>query len=206
MSGLNLGIIKETKIKHPPIGLQNRFAELHTHVDLLKSRYQQSLNDLEALYGALSQKAFKGELDLSRVPIPGASPEVHEPKLQEPILVGATGTEFSLPDIDGLLDFVQGPVRQQDILKYWLNVYREQLGETTFSIQRFMPAAQTRLAELHPDNNLELGRDDYEHIKSWLFAALKDGRLKQIRDIVEHDEKGEPVFGNLIEIKYGALP
>lgn len=37
--------------------------------------HQQSLTDLEALYGALSQQAFKGELDLSRVPLPGLQPE-----------------------------------------------------------------------------------------------------------------------------------
>ena len=35
----------------------------------VKAHYQQSLTDLENLYGALSQKAFKGELDLSRVPL-----------------------------------------------------------------------------------------------------------------------------------------
>ncbi len=39
-------------------------------VEGIKAQYQQSLADLESLYGALSQKAFKGELDLSRVPIP----------------------------------------------------------------------------------------------------------------------------------------
>ena len=35
----------------------------------LKNRYQQNLTELENLYGALSQKAFKGELDLSRMPL-----------------------------------------------------------------------------------------------------------------------------------------
>jgi len=69
MSGLNLGIIKEIKIKRPPIALQNRFADIHTRVDRLKSIYQQSLADLGSLYGALSQQAFKGGLDLSRVPL-----------------------------------------------------------------------------------------------------------------------------------------
>jgi type I restriction enzyme S subunit len=70
MSGLNLGLIKETKLKRPPIELQNQFADIHKKIDEIKSRYQQSLSDLERLYGALSQKAFKGELDLSRVVLP----------------------------------------------------------------------------------------------------------------------------------------
>ena len=32
--------------------------------------YQQDLTDPKQLYGVLSQKAFKGKLDLSRVPLP----------------------------------------------------------------------------------------------------------------------------------------
>ena len=36
-------------------------------VEDIKTRYQYSLTDLVALYGAMSQQAFKGELDLSRV-------------------------------------------------------------------------------------------------------------------------------------------
>jgi restriction endonuclease S subunit len=58
---------KITMIK-PPVDLQKQFATIVEIVEGLKSRYQQSLTDLESLYGALSQKAFKGELDISRVP------------------------------------------------------------------------------------------------------------------------------------------
>jgi type I restriction enzyme S subunit len=36
-------------------------------IESIQTLYQQSLNNLETLYNALSQKAFKGELDLSRV-------------------------------------------------------------------------------------------------------------------------------------------
>ena len=50
--------------------LQNQFAAIVEKVKGIKSRYQQSLTDLESLYGALSQKAFKGELDLSQVSLP----------------------------------------------------------------------------------------------------------------------------------------
>lgn len=67
MSGLNLGLIKGTKLKRPPIDLQNKFADTHAKVDKLKNFYQKSLIYLEDLYGALSQQAFKGKLDLSRV-------------------------------------------------------------------------------------------------------------------------------------------
>lgn len=78
MSGLNLGLIKETKLRRPPIALQDQFAAIHRKIDEVKSCYQQSLTDLEMLYGALSQKAFKGELDLSRVPLPTEGPDIAE--------------------------------------------------------------------------------------------------------------------------------
>ena len=61
--------VKETIAVVPPLSLQNQFAAIAEKTEGIKSRYQQSLADLEALYGALSQKAFKGELDLSRVPL-----------------------------------------------------------------------------------------------------------------------------------------
>ena len=70
MSGLNLGIIKGTQLTRPPIDLQNKFADTHAKVDKLKNFYLKGLTDLEELYGALSQHAFKGGLDLSRVPLP----------------------------------------------------------------------------------------------------------------------------------------
>ena len=54
-----------------------------------------------------------------------------------------------------------------------------------------LAAAQTRLAELHPDNDFELGANDYEHIKAWVFDALAAGTLMQAFDDA----------GNRIELK-----
>ena len=67
---LNLALVKNVSLLLPPIELQNQFAIIIKKVEGIKTRYQASLADLENLYGALSQKAFKGELDLSRVPLP----------------------------------------------------------------------------------------------------------------------------------------
>ena len=47
---------------YPPIGLQTKFAQIVEKTEALKAQYQQSLQELENLYGSLSQKAFKGEL------------------------------------------------------------------------------------------------------------------------------------------------
>lgn len=50
------------KTFYAPIDLQNQFAEIVKKTEALKTQYQQSLQELENLYGSLSQKAFRGEL------------------------------------------------------------------------------------------------------------------------------------------------
>ena len=62
MDGLNLTIIRNIKLKCPPIEIQNKFGEIFENTEALKTQYQQSLQELENLYGSLSQRAFKGEL------------------------------------------------------------------------------------------------------------------------------------------------
>lgn len=53
----------------PPIELQTQFAAIVEEVESIKKDYTQSLSELEDLYGSLSQRAFKGELNLSRLDI-----------------------------------------------------------------------------------------------------------------------------------------
>jgi type I restriction enzyme S subunit len=59
---LNKGDFEKLEIIHPPIELQTQFAQIVEKTEALKTQYQQSLTELENLYGSLSQKAFKGEL------------------------------------------------------------------------------------------------------------------------------------------------
>ncbi len=60
MDGLNLTIIRRIKLKLPPVVLQNRFGETFEKTEALKTKYKESLKELEQLYGSLSQKAFRG--------------------------------------------------------------------------------------------------------------------------------------------------
>lgn len=66
MDIINSGIVKEIKVPVPPIELQNKFATIVQKVEVLKNEYQASLRELENMYGVLSQKAFKGELNLNK--------------------------------------------------------------------------------------------------------------------------------------------
>jgi type I restriction enzyme S subunit len=59
---LHLVEIKSFKIPLPARKAQDEFGELVAKIDSIKSQFNESLTELENLYGSLSQKAFKGEL------------------------------------------------------------------------------------------------------------------------------------------------
>ncbi len=62
MDGLNLGIIKDLKLKKAPIDLQNQFEHLYTKIEERKSQLIKSWNWLEELFQSLLQRAFHGDL------------------------------------------------------------------------------------------------------------------------------------------------
>lgn len=65
-ANLSLANLRELKIPLPPLELQNQFAAVVEKVEALKEKYQKSLGELEKLYGALSQRAFRGELGVGK--------------------------------------------------------------------------------------------------------------------------------------------
>lgn len=58
--------LNKLKIPIPPIELQTQFAQIVEKTEALKAYYQSSLQELENLYGSLSQRAFRGELTLTQ--------------------------------------------------------------------------------------------------------------------------------------------
>ena len=102
---------------------------------------------------------------------------------------------IELPETDLLMPALQDRTQLALLLRFWLEAYRTQLGRAAFSLERFIAAAETRLAELHPDNDFEWAASDYECIKTWVFEALAAGALTQAFD----DD------GNRIELKAAAV-
>ena len=62
MAGLNLGIIKELKIKLPTIELQNKFEKIYHETMNIKSFQKQSSEYINRSFNILLQKVSKGEL------------------------------------------------------------------------------------------------------------------------------------------------
>ncbi|WP_163325508.1 restriction endonuclease subunit S [Draconibacterium mangrovi] len=61
---ISSGQIAKIEVPVPPLKLQTQFAKIVEKTEDLKAHYQQSLQELEKLYGSLSQKAFKGKLSI----------------------------------------------------------------------------------------------------------------------------------------------
>ncbi|MHC2707829.1 hypothetical protein ACVIQS_000690 [Bradyrhizobium diazoefficiens] len=127
------------------------------------------------------------------MPLPAVTVERERIEAIDPVQPRAPTPVIDLPDSDLLLATLENRERIKDLLHDWLDAYRGQLGDEAFSLERFMAAAQTRLAELHPDADFELGNNDCEHIRSWAFEALVSGKLIQT-----YDEAN-----NLVQLKTG---
>ena len=199
--------IEDIPFFYPPIGIQNEFAAIAVKVEGIKSRYQQSLTDLETLYGALSQQAFKGELDLSRVPLPRQAVETSDLTTQAK-MEPTTPTSFQLPDPEAP-EWLAVENRPK-LIEFWLAACCERYAEEPFAASSFMVAAYQRLVELSARDAFQFdkpgkgfdeakwyeepapfGISEYEQIKKWVFDALASGKLTQ----------GFDDAGNLIQLK-----
>ena len=59
---LTVPMLKGYKIPLPPIELQNKFASIVKEVESMKEQQKFSKEQIDKLFNALMQKAFKGEL------------------------------------------------------------------------------------------------------------------------------------------------
>jgi type I restriction enzyme S subunit len=62
MPGLNMSLIKETKLSLPPLDLQRAFAARVAEIDKLKAHHRAHLAKLDALFASLQHRGFRGEL------------------------------------------------------------------------------------------------------------------------------------------------
>ncbi|MCG8550151.1 MAG: hypothetical protein MI799_07105, partial [Desulfobacterales bacterium] len=211
---INQNVIKSMTILNPPSYYQNQFATIAEKVEGIKTQYQQSLTELENLYAALSPKAFKGELNLSRIPMPVEPDEANKkPAKTEPESVlpeHKKRFEFSTPDQNQrmVLSSAEG---RKPILRKWMDEYLQWSGkDAAFSVDSFMKEAQQKLDELDREAMLSgqgaegaepvLGINDYDHLKEWVFDQVRSGRIEQTRNLIKMDDKEE--LGNTIILKH----
>ncbi|MFS0670141.1 restriction endonuclease subunit S [Peribacillus frigoritolerans] len=155
--------IEEVMVSFPPLLLQNQFAAIVEKVEVLKAKYNQNLVDLENLYGSLSQRAFKGKLDLSKI-VEKTKNEMT--KLYE-LEKGITSTNCNHKEASkakyseaALLEFIQSK------------------SGKTFSIDSL-------LTELKKANFDEIPK--YEELKEQIYYLLEESKLTQILGEVKDD-------------------
>lgn len=68
-SFLSLTKIKEVEIPYPKKSFQDSFEVIANKIEQIKSELEASLSELENLFGSISQRAFKGELNLDKINI-----------------------------------------------------------------------------------------------------------------------------------------
>lgn len=56
------GEFQNIKFIKPPLDLQNKFAEIASKIQAIKTKENEKLKGLEELHGSLMQKAFQGEI------------------------------------------------------------------------------------------------------------------------------------------------
>ena len=173
--------LKETQIPLPPIELQNKFVSIFDKTESLKVLYQKNLIILENLYGALSQKAFKGELDLTRIPLD----QNFKPKSCTNELEHNVFPESSV----GFLDHgaMSDPKTRERILRSILEDYLSGQPRSSFSFRDFWLRIEFNVLDHMDEESPPLGVEDYNQIKAWLFEHLKRGQVEQYFD--EHENQ-----------------
>ena len=178
---INLEILRGLEVPKPPVPLQNEFAAIVEKIESIKSRYQHSLTDLEALYGTLSQQAFKGELDLSRVPMPEKDIERHTEEASATQSDEPQTTRIELPDLPAGMSLSIDRLREE-ALRYWFEAYWTSLPQgSTFKTSGLIDAINFRLIVMD-DQDREFDKHDHEILKTWVFERLDSGRLSQSYD------------------------
>jgi len=175
-SMLNISMKKfySLNIPVPPKPLQQKFTTIVDKIDAVKSQYQRSLADLENLYGALSQKAFKGELDLSRVPMPEmdndlqVTDEIKQESIEQP-QEKITRKKYSFTN----------PVERETSLCHLLDELVGEYKGRKFSLDEFWQYAESKLTEEIEEENKPFGVDDYDIVKQWLFETIEQGQIVQ---------------------------
>ena len=198
---VNIKDLKKITIIKPPNDTQTQFSRVAKRIDQIKSRYQQSLADLENLYGALSQKAFKGKLDLSRVVLPDEPvSEAHRIDEAQPSYFDVGSLETQLSTLDTPAMSLKQP--RQELLRRWFQEWFDE-ADTGGELRQDEFWNKVRvMATDHSGENDEssvLTCKDYDLFKQWIFDAISEGKVEQTLNQIEVD--GKPEFGNQVILK-----
>lgn len=181
MDGLNLTIIRSIKLKVPPIELQNRFGKIFNNTEVLQAQYQSSLQELENLYGSLSQRAFRGglaflqnedeqpsdivETEKTDLISEKIVPVVKEKKEKDEVDISNKSIKKIIPDLQPVATHRERNKQSYKIISTIKTHYRNRY----FTFEEFSKKL------------IESGHDyKFEAIRSEIFNLLRENKLKQV--------------------------
>lgn len=159
---INLNILRNFKVPQPPVELQLEFDEIVLKVERIKIQFQSSLKELENLHGSLSQRAFKGELDLSKVDISDMEDSTQEKPEMEP--VGDPRWEEK--------------VEVQDYQVHLDEIIKKDFENSTFSFKQLEDAISDRGVYV-----------PYDNVKDFVFKSLEGNESLLVQELDEKDKQ-----------------
>lgn len=119
------------KIPLPPPSLQNRFAEIVQKIQVIRQRFEESFEELNNLYQSLSQRAFQGKLDLSRLNV---QEELEKFQSKSEVSTGQNIENILLRDSSAFYDTSQVRKREERIEPVLSDAMKTREPETKYGI------------------------------------------------------------------------
>jgi type I restriction enzyme S subunit len=177
MPGLNMGIIKGLEIPLPPVELQREFRRIVALCTISRTDLEISKVAVDELFSAIQQRAFRGELDLSRLVLA----EVVEPaKATDTTAVVANGryrrpgSFIAPPEIEAQMMALEHKldVDPGDTIAWDENYFKyrtlSQVLQPPFSFSDIWEAVENDMEEV-----------SYDTVKDKIFEYVEKGTLEQ---------------------------
>jgi type I restriction enzyme S subunit len=152
----------------PENDLQKKYGEIFENIEKTKTIYQDSLKELNNLFGSIAQKAFKGELDIRGIELFQKEQEeitmamkLDENKLIEEIKKG-----------DFILEEYLEPNKKK--IKHLRTLQRDLLEQ-----KKMQQVEEIAKHILKLENALLNDQDNYNEMKKLIFTLIKDGKISQ---------------------------
>ncbi|HAF31051.1 MAG TPA: hypothetical protein DCG75_18600, partial [Bacteroidales bacterium] len=188
---INLSDLRKIKLIQPSLETQNKFAAIAQSIINLKEFYKESLQELENLYGSLSQQAFKGELEFK---------STKEPFIGDPF-ENAEIPEGKLPSITVLdktkwIDVTE-PIKEE-VSKEDFKLTKKVTDEKLFPFIGKVTGKGGELKDVellinkHFKDGYFVFEDlkkvfinigftyDFETLKNYVFELLRKGKIQQV--------------------------
>lgn len=139
-------------ISLPPLPLQNQFAEIVQKAEIIKQRFQKSLEELNHLYQSLSQRAFQGKLDLSRLDVEEelekfqGKQQIKMRESVENMLLRDSAVYYDVPPVKEPMDKLSQSVSEFSLSE---NTAFKEKGYRLFNIEQIAESIKKRYTGFH---------------------------------------------------------